>query len=285
MQGKNRVDSATQPTSKMHLGTAKNDVLRKFSKMGSAMRSRLSAAVASLLVVGFVISGSLWMMSATDSDAVVAEISGNWVIDFAEPRKNYKETILVNITHDGDEITGTALDPDLIKASIEGTADKGSVEFLCEPSRRAPDSVFTGTVTGEDAMEGTWELTKKKHLFARRRRGTWSARRLAANEVPEINFDGSTELDFTMSTDEYKMFGPYPRVHKVEEGYEVRISVDNLRRDYQHLGDLNQIDGQTFPELAQDRRRMQSRIQEFLNQSGYPWSLDPSSRTLLIPED
>ena len=252
--------------------------------MGSAMRYLFPAVVAILLILGLVIGGLLWLSSGGGSDAVVADLTGDWAIDFAEPRKNLKETFLINITQNGDEITGTALDPDLITATIKGTAELGEIEFLCVPSRRAPDSVFEGTVTGENTMEGTWQLTKKKHLFASRRRGTWSARRLAANEVPEVTVGDSTELDFTMSSEEY-LRSPFPGAHKVGEGYEFRISVDNLRRTYRHLGDLNRINAQRSPELVQARRRLQSRIQEFLNQNGYPWSLDPSSRTLLIPKD
>ena len=249
------------------------------------MRSLFPAVVAILLVLGLVIGGSLWLSSGGGSDAVVADLTGDWAIDFAEPRKNLKETFLINITQNGDEITGTAFDPDLITATIKGTAKSGRIEFLCAPSRRAPDSVFVGAATGENSMDGTWQLTKKKHLFARRRKGTWSARRLAANEVPEVTVGEFTELDFTMSSEEYRIFGRVPTAQKVGDGYKARISVDGLRSTYRHLGELNRINAQRSPELVQARRQMQSRIQEFLNQNGYPWSLDPSSRTLLIPKD
>jgi hypothetical protein len=270
-------------TSAIRLRISKNNA--NWQATESFMRSLFPSVVAFLLVLGLVIGGSFWLMSGGDSDAIVADLTGDWAIDFVEPSQNLEETFLINLRHDGDEIFGTALDPDLIRATIKGTAKSGRIEFLCEPSRRAPDSVFVGKATGENTMEGTWQLTQKDHLLARRRKGTWSARRLAAHEIPKVTVGDSTVLEFTITSQEYKLIGPSPGARKVREGYEVQMSVDNLRRHYRHLGDLNRIDGQTPPERFQARRRMQSRIQEILNQNGYPWNLDPSSRTLLIPKD
>ena len=66
--------------------------------MGSAMRYLFPAVVAILLILGLVIGGLLWLSSGGGSDAVVADLTGDWAIDFAEPRKNLKETFLINIT-------------------------------------------------------------------------------------------------------------------------------------------------------------------------------------------
>ena len=271
----------------------------KNMKVSRTMRSLSLALLALLLVIGVTIGGAFWWTAGGDANTTVADLTGYWAIDFDEPRKNLEETILVKFTHDGDKVIGTALDPDLIVATISGTAKSGRIEFLCIPSLGAPDSTFEGKVTGANSMKGTWQLTTKASLIARRRVGTWSAQRLAPDEVPAVTIDNRTEFTFTVSSEEYDNSfswthtnrdsdAPYEEMklsRKVEGGYEVQAYLDALRREYNFLSDLIRINRENSPEAVKVHRRTQSRINAIVNQNGYPWSLDRSSRTIKFPKD
>lgn len=225
------------------------------------------------------------------------DITGEWAVTWIDPRNKYRETFFMVVSQTDGQITGTALDPNLIPASISGTVESDQVMFFCGPARSTapyhvpPTSTFRGRIADKTSMTGSWQVNKKRHRFARREKGTWVALRTGSEAEPTTRVTSDTRLTLPLTSEEYDLlftrefseptrFDKEKEAHRADSHYEPEISVDMLLYHHRQLGDMIRI--KSFPPAGDTvgYLQLQKKIEALLDTNGYPWSLDTSSRTV-----
>lgn len=244
-----------------------------------------------ILVVGFLFAAVA--MFAAPSKAP-ANLSGEWAVEWSDSRTREKETIYVWLTQDQKRVTGTALDPNLIPATVSGEANGNEVVLRIAPKHglgfRAPVppvSTFTGRTTGEDALAGRFKVSRIK--------GTWTARRTSTTSKPTVVISADTVVPVRLTAEEYlTLFHPLSvdpseqlyrpltesetqrmESRRVADGFEERLTIGNLgwlyyyrlQRDYLRISPGS-------PRAAQGVQ-IQEKILRALNENGYPWKEIP----------
>jgi hypothetical protein len=217
------------------------------------------------------------------------DMTGEWALEWEDKKNESRETIYVWITQEDDHLSGHALDPNLIPATVEGSMDSGNVSFTIAPHSgrgfRAPTppaTEFTGIITAANTMTGKYEC--------QRLRGPWNATKTQDGNNRTVTVEATTKLTFPLTSEEYDMlFHPlagdksssvytpltdhekqYKESRRVGDHYEVEFTVGEpggLIYHYRLLGDFVRID----PNTHKKEKRLQEKILIFLNENGYPW--------------
>lgn len=212
------------------------------------------------------------------------DLTGEWAVEWEDTKSGLKETVYVRLTQSADNLAGTALDPDLIPAPVNGVAHLGEVTFDLSPSYgkgfhapAPPVSTFKGAVTGTNSMEGRYNV--------KRLRGPWRATRTAQGTNRTVSVSANTKLVLALTSDEYDLLNSlhpplspidaeFKESRRVAGLYEVEETVGELGGWlYLHrmLGDFVRIS----PDRSEPERLLQEKILRFLNDRGYPWKSIP----------
>ena len=211
-------------------------------------------------------------------------LTGEWAVEWEDKSSGYKETVYVWITQSEDKLAGSALDPNLIPADVNGAVDLGKVTFDLSPSYgrgfrppNPPVSTFKGGVIGTNSMEGRYSV--------KRLRGPWRATRTAQGTNRTVSVSANTKLVLRLTSDEYDLLlSLRPPLSPIDEQikerrrvadlYEVEETVAEIGgwiHHYRFLGDLVRIN----PATGQKETALQEKILGFLNDHGYPWKSIP----------
>lgn len=209
------------------------------------------------------------------------DLTGEWAVEWEDAKRDYKETIYIWILDNEGVLTGSALDPNLIPATIAGKVHLGDVTFDLGPEHgrgfrppTPPVSTFKGTLTSTNSMEG--------HYRVKRERGPWRAMRTSGGTNRTVLISESTKVDISLTSEEYdRLYHPastqdLQRKESFRKGdnFEVEDTIGGLGGwiyRYRLLGDFVRID----PATHETERRLQEKILGFLNDNGYPWKSIP----------
>lgn len=212
-------------------------------------------------------------------------LAGEWAIEWEDRKEAYRETIYAWLSQDGESVSGTALDPNLIPATVTGERKSGKVTLSIAPEHglgfrppQPPTSVFNGTLTGPHTIEGEFRVPGLK--------GTWRAVRTPTGNKRSVTVTSESKVSILLTSEEYDRlysftppYNPYDLATKnrLREGdlYRVTDSIGKFGGwlyHYKLLGDFARIG---LADESRKERSLQAKILEALNQNGYPWKTIP----------
>jgi hypothetical protein len=196
---------------------------------------------------------------------------GEWAVEWEDPKKKETEIIYVQFTQEDGVLSGSALDPNLIPATISGEIKNLRVTFRVDPNdgggwAAAPTSMFKGRMTGAGSMEGRWSFS----LF---NRGSWKAWPTFA-ATPSVTATAKTIVRVRLSLKEYEFLKhDYHETRRVGDEIEVLNSIEGWLYRYRLFGQSVRINPNSQDSLV--RRQAQEKILGALNKNGYPWTKIP----------
>jgi hypothetical protein len=204
----------------------------------------------------------------------VPNLVGEWAVEWEDPKKKETEIIYIWFTQNGAILGGSALDPNLIPASISGEIKDLKLTVRVDPDDGAaswaavPTSTFKGRMTGADAMEGSWSIS----LLSR---GSWKAWRTFA-VTPSVTVTTKTVVPVRFTVDEYDhlLKSMHPEAHRVGDEIEVLCTIGGIGWLHHYRITRFWLRSTTSrnEEMAQSVR---AKILQALNVHGYPWKTIP----------
>lgn len=225
-----------------------------------------------LLAFGLLVTG-LWAQK-TASTGAPPKLTGEWAVEWEDPKKNETEIIYIWFVQKNGVLSGSALDPNLIAATISGEIKESKLTFDVDPQdgdgwAAAPTSRFKGRLTSVDTMEGRW-------MFSLLDRGSWKAWRTHA-VTPTVTATPKTVVPIRFTPAEHKLLLANMDHDSRRVGDEIEVlnrTVEGWLYNYR-MGKswLREYPGASPPsEVARSAR---AKIIRALNAHGYPWTKIP----------
>lgn len=205
-----------------------------------------------------------------------SDVAGEWAVEWEDPDKKETEIIYIWFTQKSGVLSGSALDPNLIPATISGEIKNLKLTFDIDPQDgngwdAAPTSTFKGRMTDDNTMEGRWWLS----LFSR---GSWKAWRTFA-VTPTVTATPKTvvPIRFTPAERDLLLAHQYHESRPVGDEIEVLDrTVEGWLYSYRMsrtwLTEGPDYPGRRSPAVARTAR---AKIVQALNAHGYPWTKLP----------
>ena len=195
-------------------------------------------------------------------------------MEWEDPKKNETEIIYIWFTEKNGVLSGSALDPNLIAATIFGEIHELNLTFNVDPQdgdgwAAAPTSRFKGRLTSANTMEGRW-------MFSLFDRGSWKAWRTFA-ETPSVTATAKTvvPIRFTPAEHNFLLANMHHDSRRVDGEIEVlNRTVAGWLYNYRMSKILpgEYVAASPKPKIARSAR---AKIIRALNAYGYPWKKIP----------
>ena len=113
------------------------------------------------------------------------DLDGEWALEWEDRKNGFREVIHIWIKENGNNVSGNALDSNLIPSIVSGSKLAGQIDLDIHPEYGRgfhapvpPGTTFKGTITGPRSMEGRFRVPGQN--------GTWVATRTGDGTRPTV---------------------------------------------------------------------------------------------------